>query len=234
MKDYPGELVILDINGDSGYDTDNGYPRLSTEQWRPIIELFANRITKPCANFGSRLGDVTMNQFIGNGNGCVLMVLAGGIPGELANPPRGVYPYGSLPFINDYSNSDSAEKMGKDQVAKMKTRRVLGASGTSGTQDEFFVFSWTLTPQWTDLLQPLWSHAARAYNSLFWYGYKHMTPFSFPNVLYVDYLGQPNELAQGKSQDEYMQQTSNEAIALAMAVNLKLASQNCNVGGGAI
>ncbi|KAH8880986.1 pectin lyase-like protein [Thozetella sp. PMI_491] len=234
MNDYPGELVILDINGDSGYDTDNGYPRLTTDQWRPIINTFRDGINKPCANFGNVLGDVTMNQLIGDGNGCVLMVLAGGIADELATPSRGIYPYGSLPFINDYANSDSAQTMGQDQVAKMKTRRVLGQPGASGTQQEFFVLSWTLTIQWTNLLLPLWSHAARAFNSLFWYGYHAMTPFSYPNVLYVDYLGQPNELAQGKTQDVYMQQTTNDVLALAMAVNLELASQNCYVGGGAI
>ncbi|KAK4203357.1 pectate lyase superfamily protein-domain-containing protein [Triangularia verruculosa] len=41
MDDHPGELIILDVNDESGFDTDNRTPsqtynRLTAEQWRPI------------------------------------------------------------------------------------------------------------------------------------------------------------------------------------------------------
>ena len=71
-------------------------------------------------------------------------------------------------------------------------------------------------------------------STMFSYAYRLSTPYSFPNLLYVDDMGQGYLLDQGESQSEYIELTQNHMTGLALAVNLHLASQNCYVGGGRI
>lgn len=61
--------------------------------------------------------------------------------------------------------------------------------------------------------------------------YHMFTPYSFPNVVYVDMLGAPFRLPNGKTQDEYVAMTQGHMTAFATAVNLYIASENCNLGG---
>lgn len=237
MDEYPGELVILDVNDESGYDTDvphtlpgMGYYRLTTRQWRPIIERIRDGIKKQCKGFGTGyLGNITLNEFIGDGQGCVLTIVRN-IRAPM-QPERGLYVYGQLGQTNQYSDTNSARRMGPDQLAKMKLHRRLGPEGHEDTRDGFFILSWTLTYKPGDLLS-LMDMASIALNTLFWQAYHQFTPYSYPNVLYVDYLGLPYALDNGWDEQQFFNASSGHMIALAMAVNLQIASQNCYVGGG--
>lgn len=237
MDDHPGELVILDVNNESGFDTDNrtpqqSYNRLTVDQWKPIWQKIRDNIRKPCKGFSEqKLDEFTVNDFIGDGRGCVLIV-ARSIPGSESDSDKGFYLHDQLPRRNDYSNTDDYNKMREDQISKLKLNRRLGREGDPDTADEFFVLSWTMTLQPSEAITPLADRAAIALNTLYWYAYHEFTPFSYPNVLYVDFVGQPYLLDNGLSQEEYMQQTTSHLAALAMAVNLQIASQNCYVGGG--
>ena len=124
--------------------------------------------------------------------------------------------------------------MRTDQLSKLQQNRKLGKEGDSGTKDGFFLLSWTMTLGVNDIVTPLADRAAIAQSSLFWSAYLAFTPYSYPNVIYVDFVGQPYLLDQGKSQADYLKQTGGHLTALAMAVNLQIASQNCYVGGGKI
>ena len=240
MDDHPGELVIIDLSDESGFDTDHrtsaqSYDRLTEDQWRPIWQQVRDGFRKPCKGFGGDkvLDEFTMNDFIGDGQGCV-MTVARNIPGMDADPEKGFYLYDKLPRHNDYSDTDDFNAMRNDQISKLKLNRRLGREGDGDTADDFFVLSWTMTLKASDAITPLSDRAAIALNTLFWYAYHEFTPFSYPNILYVDFVGQPYLLENGLSQDEYMEQTTSHLAALAMAVNLQIASQNCYVGGGKI
>ncbi|WEW59950.1 hypothetical protein PRK78_005432 [Emydomyces testavorans] len=231
MDDHPGELVILDINDESGYDTDNPdsggrYSRLTDAQWQPIITQFSQGIKQPCPDMGSDLANVKLKSFIGNGKGCVLSLIR-----INTKPGKAQYPASALPRYNIYSNIDSLDTMARDQVAKLKANRVLGAeTDTTKTKDGFFILSWTLT----GIRWPIQSMAAMAFNHLFTYAFSEFTPFSYPNVLYVDYLGAPYQVSRDGTQEERLQRTTADIVSLALAVNLQLASQNGYVGGGKI
>jgi hypothetical protein len=233
MDDHPGELVILDLNSECGFDTDNrtpsqSYNRLTEDQWKPIWQKIRDNIRKPCKGFGeNRLDDATMNDFIGDGRGCVLTV-ACAIPGAERDSDKGFYLEGRH---NDFSDTDNYNYMREDQISKLKLNCRLGPEDDPDTADDFFILSWIMTLKASDAITPLSDRAAVVLGTLFWYAYREFTPFSYPNVLYVDFVGQPYLLAHGASQEEYMEQTTSHLTALAMAVNLQIASQNCHVGG---
>jgi hypothetical protein len=242
MDDYPGELVIIDLNDECAYDTDNrvnigrlqGYQRLTKEQFGPIWTKFRDNIRKPCKGFGGRfLPDVTMNEFIGDGKGCV-MTVSRNVVGAEEDATKGFYLYKDMQQFNHYADTDNYRTMAEDQISKMKMNRVLKADSDQTHIDPFFILSWTMTLKGTDALTSLWIRAASAQSSLFWYAYREFTPYSFPNVLMVDFFGQPYLLDDNLSQEEYRKASKGDITALAMAVNLQLASQNCNIPGGRI
>ncbi len=84
------------------------------------------------------------------------------------------------------------------------------------------------------LQTPLRQLSAESLSPLFWYAYSQMTPYSYPNVLYVDYLGSPYLHDQIDNQTEAIAVSQQHMTGLAMAINLYLASENCVVGGGRI
>ncbi|KAL1839526.1 hypothetical protein VTJ49DRAFT_1428 [Mycothermus thermophilus] len=146
MDEYPGELVILDVNNEAGFYTDRaGTPRLTEAQWRPIMNKIQDGIKKPCKGFGERrLDQIPLNEFMGDGKGCVLTVVRS-IPGVERDSDKGFYLASQLPQANDYSNTDDYNHMRENQMAKLKLKRRLGPEGDPNTQDEFFVLSWTMT-----------------------------------------------------------------------------------------
>merc|ERR1712098_733673 len=163
-------------------------------------------IKKPCKGFDSvaRLDDLTMNTLIGDGQGCVITLFRS-IPAT-EDASKGFYSYGKLSAYNSYANTDEYEKMRTDQLSKLQQNRKLGKEGDSGTKDGFFLLSWTMTLGVNDIVTPLADRAAIAQSSLFWSAYLAFTPYSYPNVIYVDFVGQPYLLDQGKSQADYLKQ----------------------------
>ncbi|KAI1863819.1 uncharacterized protein JN550_009317 [Neoarthrinium moseri] len=242
MRDHPGELVILDLNNDCGYDTDAGsldYPRLTADQWAPIWKKFRDNIENPCKRYTDidpDLTSITMNDYIGDGVGCVL-TLARSIPGvstSEADPAKGFYHSNSFPRIGDFSSTDDMRTLAEDQVAKMTMNRAIKGDGAAGNHDSFFVLHWETTISFDTLDIPIAALAAQAQSSLFWYAYHMFTPYSYPSVLYVDMLGAPFRLGLGWTQEEYLAKCQGHLVAMAMAVNLYIAGENCNIGGNKI
>lgn len=62
----------------------------------------------------------------------------------------------------------------------------------------------------------------------------YVHPLLVPNVLYVDFIGAPFQLNLGESQDNYLSRTQGHLMAMAMAVNLYMASEFCDLSGGKI
>lgn len=124
MKEYPGELVILDLNDECAYDSDFPaleYPRLTADQWTPIWQKFRNNIDKPCRGFGGDLTSITINEFIGDGAGCVITLLRGSIPGistSTADPSKGFYHRDSFPTIGDFSSTDDMQTLAKIRLPR--------------------------------------------------------------------------------------------------------------------
>jgi hypothetical protein len=243
MHDHPGELIILDVNNQCGYDSDAGsneYPRLTNQQWDPIVQEIKNGLAGVLCDvqysgdtYNARLKNYKLNDFIGSGAGCVLPVL--NIPGYPENSVPGLWPYSALNNTNDFSDVTDTELMGRDQLKKLAANRVLGKEGDPATRDDLFVLSWTLTP--TPLDFPIWQGAGECFNALAGWAAKHFTPFSYPNVLLVDFIGvrwdTENPLGPDQA-DQLASHTNMDIVGLAIAINLGLASQNCFVGGGGL
>lgn len=123
MSEDPGELVILDLNTGCAYNSDAGsksYPRLTEAQWKPILQTFRDNISKPCKSTATDLTEVTMNDYIGDGVGCVMTIARGSIPGLTtadANPSKGFYHQNSFPSKGDFSATDDMQTLAEDQVA---------------------------------------------------------------------------------------------------------------------
>lgn len=237
MKDHPGELVIIDLNADCGYDSDNrsapgaNYPRLTNEQWEPIWKKFRDGFDKPCdVGNPNDLTDLTMNDYIGDGKGCVLTV-ARSIGGAQPDPKKGFYSSDSFPTSGKFSETDDYKFLADDQIARLTMNRAVKDPKDKENKDTFFVLHWETTIKASDLLTSIAERAASTQSPLFWYAYNHFTPLSYPNVIYVDFLGQPFQLQHGDSQEEYLKQTQNHMTGMALAVNLGKAKQNCHVTG---
>jgi hypothetical protein len=238
IDDHPGELLILDIGDDCGFDTDNGYPRLTNDQWDPIIQDFADGLKGYTCNIDDDVNTAVLknhvlNDFIGDGKGCVLPVIR--ITGYDETKWPGFWPYAALPRLNSYASTIDIGILGRDQIGKLRQNRVLGAGSDSGTKDDLMVFSWTLTP--TPLDFPIWQGAGEAFPQLAGWAYSYFTPFSFPNILLVDFIGvkwdTDNPLGPDQA-EQISDHTNMDIVGLALAVNLGIASQNCYVGGGGV
>ena len=193
-------------------DTDNGYHNFQPDQWNKTFDIF-EKIKNRCTDI---LGDITeakINDFIGKGRGCAIVVTEGGTP----RPSKGIYRIGEFPIYDQYSDTFIASQMADDQIKKLKTERKL-VPDKAQRKDKFHILSWTLTPELAGAIKPL--ALEEAYDPLFWKAYADFTPISYPNVLLMDFIG-----AAGSN-------STNELLATAMAVNLQIASQNCYVGGG--
>ena len=242
MNDHPGELIILDIGDDSGYDTDNGYPRLTNDQWDPIIKDFSDGLKGYICQLSGddfdkkdTLKEHYLNDFIGDGKGCVLPVIRITSTNYLFTQAKwpGFWPLDALPRTNNFADTNSVNILGDDQIGRLHQSRIL--NGTSGKNDDLFVFSWTLTPQPVD--PPIWAGAGEAFPLLAGWAYNYFTSFSYPNVLLVDFIGvqwdTKNPLGPDQA-SQFFDYTNMDIVGLALAVNLGVASQNCYVGGGGV
>jgi hypothetical protein len=231
MSDHPGELVILDINSDAGYDLDECdivevgtcAPRLSQDQWNNVASKFLHGLKNQCdhdSNPYTSLSERTINSIMSydTDQGCVLPVFR--LPYTIQN----TWNRGGLPRTSFASGKDAVESMGPDQVTHLKQSRVLGQAGASGTKDDFFLLSWTLDAG----IFSISDAAADAYAVLANWAYDQFTPYSYPNVLFLDFVGAPWDMdAGGRSEQDMEGMLAWDLAYLAMAVNIQVAGANC-------
>ncbi|KAI9375355.1 hypothetical protein BJX61DRAFT_539911 [Aspergillus egyptiacus] len=232
MSENPDEVVIHYLSHDM--DTNNppssppkSYPPLTDSQWNDVFDIFA-MLDNKCPDLdapNSDLTDLTMNEL----KGCVLVI----VEHDSGRTSDGIYsanPYFSR--HDSYSSTTSPSTMADQQISDMREGRdIREGSG----QEQFWLLSWTLTPDLRSMADMSTTGLAMsyAYDSVFWNAYYEITPFSFPNVLYMDAIG----FAEGPGsddQEERWEASNGELTAMAMAVNLDIVSKNCYVGGGSI
>ncbi|KAL1898737.1 hypothetical protein Cpir12675_001740 [Ceratocystis pirilliformis] len=236
MTEFPGELILIDLNADSAYDTSRGYSRLTSSQWDYVISHFQN-IEQPCRTAGN-LSETTMDTFIGDGKGCVATLKRSPIP-QTNESFHGIYNENALPRLNVWSNTGSHTEMAIDQVRNLQMHRAIGHESDPSTQDTFHILSWFIKPPpltfrraWR--YKQIVNHAGEALSTLSSFGISEFSPYSFPNVLYVDALGMPHGgVAAGAfaARDQKFEASTPHMAAMAMAINYAIVSRNCYVGG---
>ncbi|OJD12350.1 hypothetical protein AJ78_07043 [Emergomyces pasteurianus Ep9510] len=214
------ELII--INLDLTLDTENGYRPFNDEQWSKTFDLFEG-VTHLRGGLEGDLSEKKINDYIGNGQAGVIIIASGGP----TRPEKGIYSTRQFPRYDSYSNSDDIAAMAGDQIAKLKGNRNI-VPDDAQRKDVFHVFSWTLTLSRVFERTIADQSIELAYDPLFWRAYHAFTPFSYPNVLYMDFMGSAEQ------NTRTLEKTTGEVTAMAMAVNMVIASQNCYVGGGSI
>jgi hypothetical protein len=179
------------------------------------------------------LTNKTLNDFIGNGQASVLILLScsdANVGYKCKSSPReGIFYSEHFPSYDRFSEVENGAMMAEDQVKKVHEERVVVADWTK-RKDTFHILSWTVTLQNVVSSSIEYISTAWAYNSLFAFGYPAFTTFSYPNVLLMDFFAS-NDLwmKQGLSEKEMYEKTTDEVLALAMAINLRKAGQNCYV-----
>jgi hypothetical protein len=131
--------------------------------------------------------------------------------------------YGDLEHLDSFADSDVIDDMAKDQITKMQQVRAIG-DATHGTKDEFVLFSWTLTWKASPAINVM---AGEAVNPLASWAFNAFTPYSYPNVLLVDYIGAGWVVPNGGTEAEKEALLTWDVAYIAMAINIRLASDNC-------
>jgi hypothetical protein len=209
------ELLILYLSHD--FDTDHGYTPLNETQWNTVLDLL-EQLNNRCGGLAGDITEYKISELIGNGKACVIVITEG----PISRPDKGIYPSSQFPHYDQYTDTDDGNQMASDQIAKLHQNRNLVQDGS----DQFHLLSWTLTlegAQNTPVIGNSISELSLVCDvSLSSAAYQAFTPFSYPSVLYMNFVGSAKS------------EPNSEALAIAMAVNLYMASQNCYVGGGRI
>ncbi|CAK7219086.1 hypothetical protein SCUCBS95973_003705 [Sporothrix curviconia] len=223
------ELVILYLS--HAFNTDDSYRDMNDNEWNHVFDIFG-KLDHLCGGFTGDLTDHTINDYIGHGQACVLVVSEGGP----VRPDKGIYSVNDqFPHNDHWSDTEQVAKMASDQISHMTANRNVVAGG----DDTFLVMQWILTLEGADNIPVTGSLAfgidqlaiRSAYDAVFWKAWNALSPTSYPSVLLMDYIGAVNI---GNSREFDLAYASREAVALVMAVNLAVASKNCYVGGGTI
>ncbi|KAF7177443.1 hypothetical protein CNMCM7691_005696 [Aspergillus felis] len=230
MRENPHEVVIyylshdMDINHARGPPRDGAYTPFTLRQWNEVFDIFA-KLNNKCPRLDGDLTDMTINEL----KGCVLVI----VEAKAGRQNEGIYPADPHFSRHDgYSSTIDLRIMNGEQLADMrKGRDIREGSG----KEQFWVLSWTLTPNSGTItsIGTIELATSYSYDSIFWNAYYEFTPFSFPNVLYMDAIGFAEGVA-SKDQDVLWKGSNGELTAMAMAVNLAIVSKNCYVGGGSI
>lgn len=195
------ELIILNVS--HGYNTDLGntkYRDLNQDELNNLMQqLLGLQNLFITSNPNSiDLANVTINQFIGQGQAAVVVIMQMNnfTLGDYAT--KGFYTYSACNLYNSYSNSDDATTLSSDQLTKMKNVR-------TSPDSQLFLLSWTLTQQIEDIIDPAGASiiglAAKAKSSLWSSVFGACTSSSYPNVIFIDDFD------------------TADATALAMAIN---------------
>jgi hypothetical protein len=229
-------LVILNLS--HTLDTENGYRAFTQAQWLELYQKLKNInhrfISTKTPTITDDLTAMRLNEFISPTEGRVLII---GSDAPEALLSEGIFARTNLPVFDSYANTPNERLMATNQLQKLERERSITADDAQ-RKDTFFILSWTLTNNVESILKgKSIAHLALdlAYDSIFWRAYNSFTPESYPNVLYMDFLGTadwaPTIPGQPKWPAMPPDGTYPDVMLLAMAVNLQIASQNKYVLG---
>ena len=203
---HNNELIILSISKALNTDNDHWF---NAAQWEWLFNELMNlqhRYIVPNAH-DIDLSRQPLDSFIGGGRSAVLIIVDHNCVAPIRRfIDRGIYSFLNFFVYDQYSNTNDINIMWQDQINKLRAERTT-------PQARPFLLSWTLTQSQSQAINcaiPLIPHTsildlARIVNpELYRHLLHHCTPQCFPNILYVDDIGNRN------------------LVGLAMAVNRKV------------
>ncbi|KIP07674.1 hypothetical protein PHLGIDRAFT_412290 [Phlebiopsis gigantea 11061_1 CR5-6] len=179
------ELIVLNLSHDRNTDESRDFQALSQVEWDRLFEQLTaiNYLYVAPDPTAVDLTTLTLNDFIGNGEAAVLIIVQPDAPetalGDYAN--RGFYFYRQFDAYNVYSNSDKLEVMVPDQIDKMRAVR-------PNRDGQLFLLSWTLTQHPKEIVTDgrILDLAEKANPTIFRLLVPACDTATFPNILYID------------------------------------------------
>lgn len=207
------ELVVLNLSHDMDTDSGNSdYPPFTQSQYDQLLTELSNLKNLYVSGAGEapNLLEKTLNDFIGDGKGAVIVVVKPENSSvSLGNfLGKGFYPYSSFNAYNSYADTNDLSKMISDQLGKMRTVKAESPPG-------YFLLSWTLTQSSGQAIACVFSFsgsttildlASEADGVLTETVSKNISPTVYPNIIYIDNI------------------TNSEFVGLAMTVNNQISS----------
>ncbi|KAI0342816.1 PLC-like phosphodiesterase [Trametopsis cervina] len=186
------ELIILNLSHD--LNTDSGYLSLTQDEWNRLFQQLTglnNLFVAPNPTTVD-LTTLTLNQYIGNGQAAVVIVVQPGNSSiTLGNyATRGFYRYSQFNAYNSYADTDDLDTMITDQLNKMRTVR-------TSQDSQLFLLSWTLTQDAGDIVSgdTILDLANKADPTLYSQLLPACSTTTYPNILYIDNFNDSNPTA---------------------------------------
>lgn len=184
--DHNNELVILDMS--HMYNTDDNWRKLNNDEFGRLLtqlESLKFRYDGPTGPNGD-LSSLPLNNFINNGPRVITLNSESSVILPQPAPP-GIFPSSALYIYNSFSDTGNAQAMKGDQLSKLAAHR-------TSRDDPMFLLSWTLST--IDNIREL---ATQAHSLLFdqsdsglWKTVYRNRATSYPNILFIDGVGQPS------------------------------------------
>ncbi|KAL2128648.1 hypothetical protein VTI74DRAFT_8894 [Chaetomium olivicolor] len=222
----PGEIIFLTFRYLIGrYE----FPDRGAILWSSAIlgQFFSKLrlINNRCPNLDTTTGfqNHKASYFMDQnaGNGCVLLLLNGQHISNAESPADGIYSLARISLADHWSNKPHAADMAPDQIANWRSATRGGPSDYAS----LMIAQWLVTPDaLASTAYTLQNFAIQPTNpALYFAGVNGMDPEHWPNVVLVDYIGV-------QQRDQWgWERLSAELYALAVGMNLYMASENCEV-----
>lgn len=184
------ELIVLDLSHTLNTEVGNSsYREFNKTEWDNLFKQLThsdnglkNLFVAPSDI--TDLTTLTLEQFIGNKQAAVVIVVSGADLGEFAG--KGFYDQSQFPIEGEYANTDNLDSLIADQLGKMFARR-------GKNSPDYFSLSWTLTLQGasnTPLLHPatIKDSASKANPRIYDMLLPRCVSPCYPNILQIDYV----------------------------------------------
>jgi hypothetical protein len=163
------ELIILSISHDMNTDVARTYPPFDSQDWQGFFTLMDSLSPFFSSLPTSSLQNTELNSFLSSGS-CVLVI----VDTSAENLPPGYHRLADFPVFDNYSNTPDLTTMMTDQIQKLQ----------NNTPANYFVLSWTLTPQFSFNPTSVLSLASQANSALM--SNCQPNPSHLPNVILID------------------------------------------------
>lgn len=225
----PGEVIFLWVKYLTYYPIPNN-GEVTEKRWDEATTqtFFAQmrRINNRCKNLNAtpKFNERPLKDFRVDGKGCVIIILDGSVRSEVTTLSviDGIYDGGYFDRDDNWSETNDAEVLVEKQTTRWQGNRVA----TAGDKDKFLISQWIATQT---ALESVFGYGLEVYAVyimnpiLYSFGFRAMSPQSYPSVILHDYVGVILKGQRGWSV------AGSEIRILAMGINLYMASNNCNV-----
>lgn len=180
------ELIILNLSHDLNTDLGNSsYAPFTQAEWDALFTQLKG-INHLYVSTATDLSVLPLNEFIGNKQAAVVLIVEPTGVDLGANEGQGFYPYAAYNVYNSYSDSNDVNKMAADQLTKMRQQRTSPDAAP-------FLLSWTLTQSGTEastcvtgLADSILTLASIADPQVYLQLPGACTAQCYPNIIYLD------------------------------------------------